>query len=123
MMLINYFYCVISGLNVRMTDETPRFDVTTDNSRSGIPEITVHFANGINERMVLDHYGHNDAETCNYIGYLAESKGNVAVTGCLKKSGDKMDITLLSKYSQNRMFSLDFDGTVNKIANPFSRGG
>lgn len=109
-------------LNVKVTNETPGFDVTTDNVRSGIPEITVHFANGINERMVLDHYGQNDAGSCNYIGYLAESKGNVAVTGCLQKSGDKMDITLLSKYSRNRMFSLDFDGKVNIIKNPFLSG-
>ena len=123
-MLINYFFCIISVVNVKMTDETPGFEVTGyDNLRSGIPEITVHFANGITERMVLDHYGQNDAGTCNYIGYLAQSKGNVAVTGCLKKSGDKMDITLLSKYSRNRMFSLDFDGKVNIIKNPFLSGG
>lgn len=122
-MILKYFLCIISVLNVKISDETPGFEVATGNSRSGIPEITVHFANGISERMVLDHYGSNAAGTCNYNGRLAMSKGNVAVTGCLKQSGDKMDITLLSKYSRHHMFSLDFDGKLTIVENPFTRGG
>ena len=75
--------------------------------------------------MVLEDFRkETPTVTCNYIGHLELSKSNVAVTGCLEKSGDKMDITVLSEHSPNHhMFSVDFDGSMDVIENPFHNGG
>jgi len=106
--------------NPKIADEAPGFEVVTSGSRSEIPDITVHFANGITQKMVLEQYRGTE---CNYIGELENTKENVAVTGCLQNPGDKMDITLLSKHSpKHTMFSLDFDRNLHIIENPFNRG-
>ena len=62
-------------------------------------------------------------KACRYFGKLRnESQSSAAVTGCLNKPGDKMEITLISSYSKNTLFSVDFDGNTEIIKNPFEEG-
>jgi hypothetical protein len=102
-----------------VTDDVPGFEVVTSGSRSEIPDITVHFTNGISQKMILESYRGTE---CNYVGQLELSMEHVAVTGCLQQPGDRMDITLMSPYSpKHHMFSVDIDGNVDAIENPFKR--
>ena len=48
---------------------------------------------------------------------------SAAVTGCLNKPGDIMEVTLISRNNINKMFKVDFDGNVEVLANPFENGG
>ena len=113
----------ILGINIDMSQEAPRFEIAKRRMRSDLPEITVHFANGMSERLVLENY-RGYSSPCNYVGNLEITRANVAVTGCLEKPGDKMEITLLSQNSpKHHMFSVDFDGKASVIENPFKNGG
>ena len=70
----------------------------------------------------LDSLG-KSSKACRYFGKLRnESQSSAAVTGCLNKPGDKMEITLISSYSKNTLFSVDFDGNTEIIKNPFEEG-
>ena len=61
---------------------------------------------------------------CNYVGKLKnDPSAVVAVTGCLNKPGDRMEVTMISKNNINKMFSVDFNGNAEVIENPFAGGG
>ena len=90
------------------------------------PVITVHFANGIKDDLVLEEYKINkdSPASCNYIGRLRSHPSSVAVTGCMEKPGDRMEITLFSEYNRNSMmYAVDFSGNTQVIENPFKNGG
>ena len=90
------------------------------------PAITVEFGNGIKDDLILEEYKINKKSppSCNYIGRLKSHPSSVAVTGCLEKPGDKMEITLFSEYNRNSMmYSVDFSGNTQVIENPFKNGG
>ena len=71
--------------------------------------------------MVLEPYS---TSACNFIGRLANHVSNAAVTGCLNKPGDKMDITLLTDIkTKSHMFQLDFFGNVEVVENPWKGKG
>ena len=92
-----------------------------------IPQIEVTFANGIKQKMILQHYNAipnskmmDQSRLCNYLGHLDgdERESRVAVTGCLlgDNPDEKMYITLLSKHSPNhKTFSLETNGNVQHI--------
>ena len=95
--------------------------------KTNIPQIEVHFANGVRDVMKLEHINHmpnsrnvQSSKLCNYLGSLTNDEKNsvVAVTGCLNKRApdEKMFITMFSENSPfHRYFSLDVDGKVQAI--------
>ena len=103
------------------------FHVTSSRSVEEGPTIGVTFANGVKDELVLSHYKMNDDAVvgCNYLGHLlrSPSSSSVAVTGCLNKPGDKMEVTMISKNNINKMFAVDFFGTAKIIQNPFEGEG
>ena len=82
---------------------------------AGPPDITVHFTDGIKDALILEEYKINKESpaSCNYIGRLKRHSSSVAVTGCMDKPGDRMEITLLSEHNRNSMmYSVDFYGNT-----------
>ena len=85
----------------------------------------VEFANGVTDDIVLKHYkmNKNSPLACNYIGHLKNYDSSVAVTGCMEKPGDRMEITLLSEHNPNSMmYTVDFFGNTQVVENPFKYG-
>jgi len=106
-------------------NEKPTFDVTSSRSMEEAPTIKVTFANGVKDQLDLTHYKmHEDSEIgCNYIGHLRNSpSSSVAVTGCINKPGDRMEMTIISEHNTNKMFTVDFNGNAEIIKNPFEEG-
>ena len=93
----------------------------------GSPEITVSFSNGIRDYLDLEPYGRGlgrEIGKCNYLGRLHNySRSSVAITGCMRKPGDIMEITILSKNNVNKMFVVDFDGNTKTIQGIFKDKG
>ena len=103
-----------------------KFDITASRSIEESPSIQVTFANGIQDDLELAHYRMNEESVvgCNYLGHLRNNPlSSVAVTGCLNKPGDRMDVTIISENNINKMFSVDFYGNAELIKNPFEEGG
>ena len=115
--IMNYFtwYCCLFNI-YHFLLAIPSFKIS-GYSRSGIPDVTVGFENGVSHQMVLEPYSNSP---CNFIGKLSnDPSSSVAVTGCLNQPGDKMHITLLSGIqSRSLIYSLDFDGQVTALENP-----
>jgi hypothetical protein len=100
--------------------------VTSSRSMEEAPTIEVTFANGVRDQLELKHYRMNDESVvgCNYIGHLKNSaSSSVAVTGCLNKPGDRMEVTMISDHNINKMFAVDFNGNSEIIKSPFEEGG
>ena len=87
-------------------------------SRSNVPELSVTFANGQTQEMILEPYYES---RCNFIGSIKSEPGSsVGVTGCLDKQGDEMHITLLSALNiGSTSYTGDYDGHVSAIESPF----
>ena len=84
------------------------------------------FPNGVEDEIALHRYKIHETpiEMCNYIGHLRHTvSSSVAVTGCLKKPGDTMEITLISEHNTNKMFVVDFHGNTEIVVSPFETGG
>ena len=76
--------------------------------------------------LELVHYNKNNAsnEGCNYLGKLRNHPlSSVAVTGCMNKPGDIMDVTLVSEHNVYQMFAVDYYGNTEIIKNPFENRG
>ena len=116
----NYHYLSIEAENLV-------FQITASRSAEEPPSIRVKFDNGVEDDMELVHYkmNKNSVVGCNYLGRLTTqpSSSSVAVTGCLNNPGDTMDVTIISQYNINKMFSVDVDGHAEVIKNPFEDGG
>ena len=90
------------------------------------PKITVSFSNGIRDYLDLEPHGQIARELgkCNYLGRLHnDSESSVAITGCLRKPGDIMEVTILSKNNINKMFVVDFEGNTKTIKGRFRDKG
>jgi len=123
--LLLLFVASASKGNTLKDHENLKFHVVSSRSIEEAPTIQVTFANGVKDDLELTHYRMNkeSAVGCNYIGHLRSNpSSSVAVTGCLNKPGDRMDVTLISKHNTNKMFSVDFDGNAKPIPNPFEEG-
>ena len=84
------------------------------------------FANGHEDEFDLKHYKLQDSSTegCNYLGNLRNTPSSiVAVTGCLQKPEDKMEITMLSNHSLHNLFTVDINGNAHCLLSPFEEGG
>ena len=114
------FYSFHSGT------EKLHFEVIAPRSIEEAPTIQVTFADGRKDSLELNHYKHNEKSSigCNYIGTLRnDPASSVAVSGCLNKPGDKIEVTMISDYNRNQMFTVDFNGNTEVIHNPFEIGG
>ena len=86
------------------------------------PRVSVTFANGYQDYLVLDKFYPNDEERmaqkehCNFIGHLEKETGAcVAMTGCF--GSEDVHLTILSKYSKrSSMFTWKKDGTVEPVS-------
>ena len=90
------------------------------------PKINVLFANGDEDEIDLTHHRLHESSTnrCNYLGNLRNTPvSSVAVTGCLNKPEDKMEITLMSNRNRHTMFTVDMEGKTQSLASPFEEGG
>merc|ERR1712223_2116343 len=106
-------------------NEHVTFNVVSSRSIEEPPTIQVTFANGVKDYMDLKHYIMNEVSAvgCNYIGRLRnDPTSSLAVTGCLNKPGDKMEITLISKNNKNMLFSVDFEGNAENLKIPYEEG-
>ena len=118
----------MSGLHEKfiLGDENLKFNVISSRSIDEPPTVEVTFANGVKDNLELSHYKMHERAVvgCNYHGSLKnDPSAVVAVTGCLNKPGDKMEVTLISKNNINKMFTVDFNGNAEVIKNPFEGGG
>ena len=104
-----------------------QFDVTSSRSLNQPPSVQVTFSNGVQDELELTEYkpyGSSSNAGCNFLGRLRNDvASSAAVTGCLNKPGDIMEVTLISKNNINKLFTVDFDGNVEVLANPFENGG
>jgi len=85
------------------------------------PQILVTFPSGIQDEFVLKHHivGPSMKKRCNYLGHIKNRlSSSVAVTGCMKKPGDRIDITMISELSGLKMYSVDFFGNAEAIEIP-----
>ena len=128
--LFKKFHTVIchSTFNFWLTTGLPVFKIVSSRAgaTAGPPDITVHFADGIKDALILEEYKINKESpaACNYIGGLKSHPSTVAVTGCMRKPGDRMEVTLLSEHNHNSMmYSVDFLGNTQVIESPFKNGG
>ena len=104
----------------------PRFEVSMSENMNGPPKIKVFFANGHEDEMDLKQikFKATSVLSCNYLGNLRYSPfSSVAVTGCLKKPEDKMEITLISNHTHGMMFTVDLDGNTQSLFSPFAEAG
>ena len=86
----------------------------------------VNFSNGIRDYLDVERYSmiERDLTKCNYVGRLRnDSMSSVAITGCLRKPGDIMEMTILSKNNVNKVFIVDFDGRTRTINPKFRDKG
>ena len=84
------------------------------------------FQNGVQDELELTQHKFQGSSNvgCNYLGRLRNDvASSVAVTGCLNKPGDIMEVTLISKNNINKMFKVDFNGNAEILENPFEHGG
>ena len=106
--------------------DTPVFKFTASKIMNEPPSISVSFASGVQDDLILTHYKMYESSMggCNYLGRLRNSpSSSVAVTGCMNKPGDRMDITLISEHNINKMFTVDFFANTEIVKNPFGNGG
>ena len=118
-----HFIILVEFATFRVT--FPRSGMTDPKTK--ISQIEIYFVNGMKKKMILNQYNSipnsvniDHSRICNYLGHLEGDKtsSTVAVTGCLfgENPDEKVDITLLSKYSPlHKTFSLDLHGNVRYI--------
>ena len=126
MIELNMFNFLVFMKNQFSGDETLKFNVISSRSIDEPPTVEVTFANGVKDNLELSHYKMHERAVvgCNYHGSLKnDPSAVVAVTGCLNKPGDRMEVTLISKNNINKMFTVDFNGNAEIIKNPFEGGG
>ena len=92
------------------------------------PTIGVTFTDGRKDILDLENVEKGASArsfmSCRYLGQLRQDiQSSAAVTGCLNKPGDKMEITLISNQTKDKMFSVDFDGKTEVLKNPFEDNG
>ena len=113
-------------LSILLDNERLHFDVTASRSLNQPPSVQVRFANGVQDELELTQYKFDGKSEvgCNFLGRLRnDAASSVAVTGCLNKPGDIMEVTLISKNNFNKMFKVDFYGNAEVLENPFEHGG
>ena len=111
---------------VILDNERLQFDVTSSRSLNQPPSVQVTFPNGVQDELELtEHKPYVSSHAgCNFLGRLRNDvTSSAAVTGCLNKPGDIMEVTLISKNNINKLFKVDFNGNAEVLANPFENGG
>ena len=88
-------------------------------NNTGIPKIKVIFASGLTDEMILEpSFPGPNCSPCNFLGTLMNmTSSSLAVTGCLEKPGDKMDITMFTD-TIGWVMTLDYGGQVTVLRTP-----
>ena len=86
----------------------PSFSLLEDRSEDGSPNLSVEFADGTTDTIILEKYYANEddkvqermsgIEDCNYVGYLKNEKVCLAMTGCIG-SDEFRDFTINSAHA------------------------
>ena len=119
--IIVLWFCIFC-LGTNADEKTvPIFKIVSSRSYLDPPSVEVVFPNGFKDEFVLEHYnpfkrskgGHS------YIGYLKNTPGSsVAVSGNLANPDDRMEITLLSRHTEDEGFVVDYFGKTSAIPTP-----
>jgi len=117
-----FLFVATKGLKLKPADDHRiKFHVISSRSIDEPPTVDVTFGDGFKDSLQLELFQLN-METplgCRYIGRLQNSpSSSVAVTGCLNKPDDKMEVTMISDRNFYNMFSVDFSGNTEVIKNP-----
>ena len=117
-------------------ETTIKFDVAPSNCGGGAaqcfqsmaspPIINITFTDKSKDSLELTHERMTDSSPfkCTYTGHLRQNRSSiVAVTGCLNKPGDKVEITLFSEKAKHNMFIVDDKGKTTALEGPFANGG
>ena len=98
-----------------------------DRSFDGSPSVSILFADGHADTLILSRYYANEAdrlarvEKCHFIGHLKEeTNACVGLTGC--PGSEDVEITIMSEHSPETMFKWNKNGLVEIIENPFKNG-
>ena len=86
----------------------PSFSLLEDRSEDGSPNLSVKFADGTTDTIILQKYYANEddkvqermsgIEDCNYVGYLKNENVCLAMTGCIE-SDEFRDFTINSAHA------------------------
>ncbi len=103
----------------------PKFTLIEERSSNGAPSVSVTFADGYTDRIVLKKFYNNkedrmaEEEHCNFLGHLEnEKEACVAMTGCLGQ--EDVEFTIMSSHAlESPMFKWSKGGQVEIIENPF----
>ena len=132
-------------LNFTFEDTKIEFDIVPSKAIEEPPLIQVTFVNGRKDTFELKHYKLNEQypSGCNYIGKLRKEPNSVvAVTGCVNRDGDKIEISMISEHNTNKnhqfrvymkkskakkgraaIHGRHFKGKAVEIPSPFEDGG
>ena len=109
-----------------MIADKPVFKIIERYNENSPPMIEVTFMNGVKDEfdlIALDD-GNSLEKRCHYHGRLRNHlNSSIAVTGCFENDDSKMEITILSDHTINKMFRADLAGNVEIVENPFKYGG
>jgi len=125
LVLATLLVALASGARITSENEKLKFDVVSSRSIEEPPTMKVTFHNGLEDDLELTHYKMNKAAPigCNYIGRLrGDPTSSVAVSGCLNKPEDRLQVTLHSKNNFNKMFKVDSFGNAEIVRSPFQDG-
>ena len=110
---MSFIFIVLQQLKkARFFLEPPCIEVVGYSSggcnNTGVPKSKVIFSSGFIDEMILEPYSHGpNCSPCIFLGELKKTTPTtVAVTGCLEKPGDKMEITM---YGTQPSWGLDLD--------------
>ena len=119
----SHFYNLVATQKARFFLEPPCIEVVGYSSggcnNTGIPKIKVIFASGLIDEMILEPaFPGPNCSPCIFLGKLKDTAPtNVAVTGCLEKPGDKMEISM-SLPQHGWVLTLDYGGQVTVHRTP-----
>ena len=118
------YYNLVAIKKARFFLEPPCIEVVGYSSggcnNTGIPKIKVIFSSGFIDEMILEPaFPGPNCSPCNFLGELKNTtRTTVAVTGCLEKPGDKMEITMLGTQPRGWRLTLDYGGQVTVLRTP-----
>ena len=94
-------------------EEKPFFTFhAEESSLDGSPSLSIHFPNGISDKLILSRHADSADDLCHYIGHLEKEQGAcVAMTGCIGQ--DDLDFTIYSQHLKDPILQLSKEGSIN----------
>lgn len=115
------------------SEGVPSFTLLEDRSEDGSPNLSVEFADGTTDTIILEKYYANEEdkvqermsgiEDCNYLGYLKNEKACLAMTGCIG-SDEFREFTINTEHAGGHVnFRWFANNTVVRIPSILDREG